>query len=246
MVNIRAYSLAEFVETYLPAQRPARSIQATVLHHTWRPRARDYQGLQTIKSIRDYHVNSVGFRDIAANAYAAPDGKVYNARPLSMTNYAHAHISRAWNQVPADVRALAYPNRQFFNYYGFGIETVGDFDREDPAGSVAMRTSLDVLAAVHALYKLPPERLFLHRDVAHKTCPGKRVSREWAREEIAKRLNGSTDLRIILLPGEVELDCNAMLEDGTTRCDLRGLAEGLGYVVSVEHFPEGEIYLTKR
>jgi len=244
MIKIRAYSLAEFVEAYLPAQRPARGIKATVLHHTWSPTAAQYKGLATIVGIRRYHIRN-GFSEIAANAYAAPDGKVYNGRPLSMSNYAHAHISKAWSQVTADARTLASNNRQFFNYYGFGIETVGDFDKQNPAQSVAMRTSLDVLAAVHTLYKLPPERLFLHRDVANKTCPGKRVSREWARAEIAKRLDGKTDLHIILLPEEQEIVCNAVLEGGTTRCDLRGIAEGLGFVVSTEHFPEGEIYLTK-
>jgi len=189
MICIRAYSLQDFIEQYLPGQRPARGIKATVLHHTYRPRAQDYQGLSTIENIRHYHMHNRGWRDIGANAYAAPDRKVYNARPLSDTNYAHAYIQKPWSQLPSDVKSLAHPNRNFFNQYAFGIETIGDFDMQgiEPLPT-ALDTALDVLAAVHRLYSLPPERLFLHRDVAYKSCPGKHISRQWAREQLAKRL----------------------------------------------------------
>jgi len=199
MLKIAAYSLSRFVEDYLRGQRPARSIKATVLHHTYRPRAEDYRGIQTIEQIRAYHVQSRGWRDIGANAYAAPDGTVYNARPLSYSNYAHAHISKAWNQVPDDVRALAYPDRQFFNHYAFGIETIGDFDAEDPTTSVAMSTALDVLAAVHKLYDIPAKYMFFHRDIAAKSCPGNKVSHAWAQAELAKRLDGGEQSQLVKL-----------------------------------------------
>jgi hypothetical protein len=247
MLKIAAYSLSRFVEDYLRGQRPARSIKATVLHHTYRPRVEDYRGIQTIEQIRAYHVQSRGWRDIGANAYAAPDGTVYNARPLSYSNYAHAHISKAWNQVPDDVRALAYPDRQFFNHYAFGIETIGDFDVQSISPvPVALDTALRVLAAVHLLYKLPPERLFLHRDVANKSCPGNRVSRAWARRELAARMASDASgpdtscLEVSLLPADGEMrpiPCRAALEEGVTRCDLRALAEALGYEVLAGDLP---------
>ena len=304
MVNICAHSLSQFVEDYLPRQRPARSIRATVLHHTYRPRAQDYRGLQTIERIRDYHVHSRGWRDIAANAYAAPNRKVYNARPLSATNYAHAYISKAWNQVPDDVRALAHPDRQFFNHYAFGIETIGDFDVQSISPiPPALDTALRVLAAVHTLYNLPPDRLFLHRDLAHKSCPGRRISRDWARRELADRM-ASTDtssLQVILLPADTgvpsehpdgmrsipvgvcaanpgrmrtipvgvcaanpgrmrsipvgvcaanpgrmrSIPCHPALEHGVTRCDLRPLAEALGFQVIAADLPTtGTIHIS--
>ncbi len=249
MIQIKPYSLAAFVEEYLPKQRPARVIKATVLHHTYRPRAQDYRGLATIENIRSYHVNSRGWRDIGANAYAAPDGKVYNARPLSATNYAHAHIAKNWNQVPDDVKRLAYPDRQFLNRYAFGLETIGDFDAQpiDPLPP-ALDTALWVLAAVHKLYHLPPQRLFLHRDVAYKSCPGNHISRAWARQELETRMNApQSHLEVVLLPGDEPIACQAALEAGVTRCDLRALAEALGCeVIADDLAATGTIYLRRR
>jgi len=255
MVKIEAYSLSDFIEKYLPRQKPARGIKATVLHHTYRPRAQDYEGLVTIQRIRSYHVHSRGWRDIGANAYAAPDGKVYNARPLSQSNYAHAHIAKSWSQLPDDLRELAYPDRQFLNRYAFGMETIGDFDVQpiDPIPR-ALDTALRVLAAVHKLYKLPPERLFLHRDVAYKSCPGNRISRQWARAQLAARMeasgpmtNSDNQVKVVLLPGSRPVNCQPALEHGVTRCELRPLAEALGCEVIADDLPtSGTIYLRTR
>lgn len=257
MIRIQPYSLSDFIDRYLPSQRPGRGIRATVLHHTWRPAGADYRGPATIQAIRDYHVRSNGWRDIGANAYAAPDGQVYNARPLSDSNYTHAYISRPWAQVPEDLRVLAGGNRQFLNYYAFGIETIGDFDAEpiEPLPR-ALDTALWVLAAVHRRFGLPAERLFLHRDAAAKSCPGARISRQWAREQLAWRMAHGSDrpdsaptprlLQVVLLPGSAPLECRPVLEQGVTRCDLRPLAEALGAEVIADALAEkGVVYLRR-
>lgn len=50
--------------------------------------------------------------------------------------------------------------------------------------------------------------------------------------------------KIILLPGSQVIDCHAELQGGTTRCDLRALAEGLGYQVVDSHLQtQGKLYL---
>lgn len=251
--TIRAYTLDAFISDYLPAQRPARGIRATVLHHTWSPNAAQYRGLSTIQAIQRYHMQERGWRDIGANAYAAPDGFVYNGRPLSDSNYAHAQISRPWAQVPADLRALAGGNRQFLNYYAFGIETIGNFDAEpiEPL-PLALDTAFAVLAAVHRQYGLEAERLFLHRDAAAKSCPGNNITREWAREELARRLNGmepapaDRPLMVVRLPGSYIVDCRPELVDGVTRCDLRPIAEALGWEVIADHLPmQNKLYLRR-
>ena len=52
------------------------------------------------------------------------------------------------------------------------------------------------------------------------------------------------DLLIIRLPDNVVIDCNPVIEDGVTRCDLRPLAEALGYIVHGQHVStQGKIYL---
>ncbi len=249
MITIRAYSLSDFTDTYLPHQRPRHGIEATVLHHTYRPTASDYQGLSTIKQIQAYHRHTRGWRDIGANAYVAPDRKIFNARPLSYSNYAHAYISRQWGDVPPDLRQIAYPDRNFLNHHGFGIETIGDFDcRDVDPVPPALATALDVAAAVHRLYDLPAERLFFHRDAAYKTCPGRNIERDWARRQLAERLQADdTELQIRLLPGSSAIDCRPALCDGVTRCDLRPLAETLGYTVIADTMADdGIIYLRRR
>ncbi len=202
MVAIREHTLNEF-ERYLRGQQMYRAPRATVLHHTWSPNASQYRGLSTIEGIRRYHL-SKGWSDIAANAYTTPDGLVYNGRNLSYGNWCHAYVSRSWSDVKQRSRKL-YDlcgfNRGWPNSYGFGIETIGDFDAEDPKSSRAMATSIDVLAMVHRLWEIPIEHCFAHRDVANKTCPGSRVNMSWVRSELAARLKGQTTPVKIILHG---------------------------------------------
>lgn len=53
-------------------------------------------------------------------------------------------------------------------------------------------------------------------------------------------------LRVVLLPGSCVVGCSPEIADGVTRCDLRPLAEALGYEVIAEHIPtQNKIYLRK-
>jgi len=200
MVTIEPHTLAEF-EKYLRGQMLFRAPLATFLHHTWIPNASQYRGLSSVETIRRYHLGK-GWSDIAANCYTGPDGTVFNGRNLRPGNWCHAYVSRSW----ADVRqrnrklfACCNFDRNWPNHFGFGIETIGDFDAEDPKTSRAMATSLDVLAMVHRLWEIPVEKCFAHRDVANKTCPGSKVSMGWVRAELTKRLSGQvTPVKIII------------------------------------------------
>jgi len=205
MVAIEGHTLDEF-EKYLRGQLPYRAPRATFLHHCWRPNASQYHGLSTVRTIQRVHINDRGFRDIAANAYTAPDGLVYNARSLRSGNWCHAYVRRSWADVKKRNRKLfacCNGDRNWPNRYGFGVETIGDFDAEDPKTSRAMATSLDVLAMVHKLWEIPVEHCFAHRDVANKTCPGTRVNMSWVRSELAARLSGQTTPVKIILHGTI-------------------------------------------
>jgi len=246
-VTIRQYTIEGF-RAYLLGQG-GRHPRATVLHHCWRPNAAQYRGISTIQSIQRTHMAGAFPSGIAANCYCGPDGAIYNARPLSWSNWAHAYVERAWSSVYEPARIIAGGDRAWFNTWGFGVETVGDFDQEDPATSRAMATSLDVIALVHKLYTIPVERCFLHRDVADKTCPGKRVSRAWVHSQLRARLTGDIGgaLKIVLLPGSQVIDCRPVIEHGVTRCDLRPIADALEHDVIVEHLStQRKIYLRGR
>jgi len=230
MIDIRQRSLQEF-EDYLRGFADA-DIRATVLHHTWKPTADDYVGLSTIEAIRRYHVNVRGWRDIGANAYTAPDRTVYNARPPDWSNFAHALISKPWGAVPAILRTIAGGDKQFLNRHGFGIETIGNFDSENPAQSWAMATSLDVLAMVHQLWDLPVSRCFFHRDVAYKSCPGNRVDKGWVHLELARRLEylpAETPFRVSVLGHYLPEEAGEIRDDDHTWVRLNELAEAMGW-----------------
>jgi len=246
-VTIRQFTLEGF-RAYMMMQS-GRHPRATVLHHCYRPNAQQYRGLSTIQGIQRTHMKKAFPSGIAANCYCGCDGAIFNARPLSWSNWAHAYVERAWADCYAPAREIAAGNKQWFNTYAFGVETVGDFDVEDPTTSRAMATSLDVLALVHRLYTIPVERCFLHRDVANKTCPGKRVTREWVHSQLRARLTGDIGgaLKIVLLPGSQVIDCRPGIEQGVTRCDLRPLSEALGYEVIAEHLStQNKLYLRMR
>lgn len=244
-VTIHEYTIEGF-RAYLLGQS-GRHPRATVLHHCWRPNAAQYRGISTIQGIQRTHMAGAFPSGIAANVYTGCDGAIFNGRPLSWQNWAHAYVERAWSSVYEPARIIAGGDRAWFNHWAFGVETVGDFDAEDPATSNAMATSLDVIALVHKLYTIPVERCFLHRDVADKTCPGKRVTREWVHSQLRARLAGDIGgaLKVVLLPGSTVIDCRPVIEQGTTRCDLRPVVEALGYEVITDHLP-AKLYIRER
>ena len=186
---------------------------ATVLHHCYSPSAAQYRGRQTIVGVRQYHVDVNGWHDIGAEGYACPDRTVVTGRPLDEANWCHAAITRVHPE--AEAWAISGGVRQWFNRNAFGLETVANFDKEDPYGdglaARSYQTALKALAVVHRLFGIPVSRLFFHRDVADKTCPGKLLTRTRVRTELASLLAGtSPDLKVVVcIPGQsgVAVDC---------------------------------------
>lgn len=88
--------------------------------------------------------------------------------------------SRIWVFSPLTARAI---HAVSFNSRFFGIEMLGDFDREDPkSGRGAKVTELGAAAAVELIARFGlSEATKFHRDdpKTDKTCPGKLISRDW-------------------------------------------------------------------
>jgi hypothetical protein len=218
--------------------------KATVLHHTWSPTAAQFNGRDTVVAIRRYHVQVRGFSDIAANGYACPDGQVITGRPLDRDNWAHALISRAHPE--AEAWALAGGNKQWFNSYAFGLETVANFDSEDPFGdgpaASSFECALDVLTIVHRIFGLPANRLFFHRDVADKSCPGQNLQRETVRGMLADRL-GEVEKVKVVLDGK-PVDCTPDLVDWEVTFLAAPVLAALG--IPVGDIPAGIIHTNGR
>lgn len=180
-----------------------RKPRGTMLHHTWSPTAAQYRGIETIRAIRAYHIGK-GWSDIAANAYACPDGTIITGRTLAFANWCHGYINRS--EPEADLWRAARHDRMWPNRYLVGFETVANFDAENPHGSGPAAKSfecvMDAIEVTHRLFGLPAHMLFFHRDAETKSCPGTKLSRAEVRQELARRLAGGTEPLVVGLDGK--------------------------------------------
>ncbi len=212
--------------------------RASLLHHCFSPTAAQYKGRETIVGVRSYHVNVRGWSDIGANGYACPDGQVFTGRPLDRDNWAHAFVSRydpKHGKYPeAEAWAICQGDTDWMNQYAFGLETVANFDSEDPFGDgaagKAFECALDVLTVVHRTFHLPANRLFFHGDVADKSCPGHNLQRDTVRGMLADRLDEVEEVKVVL-DGEV-VDCAPDLVDGEVTFEAAPLLAALGIPIT--------------
>ena len=144
------------------AASPPRKIDSVHVHHTWRPRHRDWRGLPTLRAMRQYHMTRAGMRDIAQHLTVAPDGGLWLGRDF------------AWP--PASAKGHNGSSRTG----PFMIEVVGDFDvAQDRLEGEQLRALVDSLAALadsFALDALDASNveawLHPHTRFAAKSCPG--------------------------------------------------------------------------
>lgn len=88
-----------------------RKISKMQQHHTWSPNYNHFNGsnhFSLLKGMENYHVNEMGWMNIAQNITTFPDGKVA--------------VSRPFNMAPEGSIGLAG------NTEGLAIENVGNFD----------------------------------------------------------------------------------------------------------------------
>ncbi|HHZ14096.1 MAG TPA: peptidoglycan-binding domain-containing protein [Clostridiales bacterium] len=80
------------------------------IHHTWKPTHRDFNGknhLQLQQGMRNFHVNTRGWKDIGHHLALMPDGKWVTGRPFNLT--------------PASIKG--------WNTGALAVEMVGNFDK---------------------------------------------------------------------------------------------------------------------
>lgn len=251
-IAIKAHTLEQAIASI--KQDRYERIKAVMLHHTWVPNTAQDKGLTTVQGVQRAHMNAGAQDGILANWYSSNDGMLYNGRPLYYANWAHAAklTSHPWDKVDSALRKLMDGDRMWCNHHCLGIETIGNFEtgRDNPKTSRSMALSLDLIAAVLKFRDLPVERVFFHRDVDPKTCPGTAVSKAWVRDQLRDRLAGGNiggALKVVRLPGSQVIDCRPEVEAGVTRCDLRPLSEALGYEVIADHLStQRKLYLRMR
>ena len=154
----------------------SRAVSVVHMHHTWRPNRAQYKGLASIDAMHEFHTKERGFSDIAQHITIAPDGTIWTGRN--------------WNKAPAS--ATGHNGSEQSGPFMF--EMIGDFDTgQDPFDDPQRSTVLEVIAAVQGRFRLPPEALRFHRQMAQKSCPGTGIDLDEVVEAV-RRLHGSREL----------------------------------------------------
>ena len=205
-----------------------RRIDEIIVHHTWKPRAEDYRGIETVRGVRRYHMQQRGWSDNGYHIMVGPQGQIFFCRPFARSG---GHT-------------LGH------NAHSIGISYIADFDAQDPNTYAGLQAGQRVVAVLLQRFNLDTGALHFHREFANKSCPGSKMDRTDYRQAVNKLMNG--DLKIVLLPGSEVIDCSPGIYstydgDDITLCRLRPLAEALGYEVIADHLAEqNKIYLRKK
>lgn len=153
--------LRQFVRT--PGNRALSEVH---LHHTWRPRHRDFRGRSTVEAMRRVHMEDNGWSDIAQHITIDPAGKLWTGR--------------SWNASPA-----SSAGRNGTSSRGpFMFEIVGDFDvGQDPFDGVQKASVIEAVASVLlASREATPIAITdvkFHRDLGSpKSCPGTSIDKD--------------------------------------------------------------------
>jgi len=114
-----------------------------ILHHS----ATD---ADTFESIKRYHMEVRGWKDIGYHYLIEKDGALYKGRDEKTTG---AHTKG-------------------MNSESIGICLVGNFDKYEP-NEAQLKTLNDLISDIQYRYNIPNENIKMHRDFAdYKTCPG--------------------------------------------------------------------------
>lgn len=146
--------------------RPTR----LVLHHTYRPTEAQWQGLRSMRGMQRFY-RLKGW-SAAPHIYAAPDG-IWLFTPLRDVGV-HAGTGNGSRKA---------------GWYSIGLEMVGDFDKQLPAGAV-WDNALAVIGELAQVLGIAPRKLIsFHRDYTNKkSCPGNAVKPEWVWAEAERWL----------------------------------------------------------
>ncbi len=113
----------------------------------------------TFESIRKYHMETNGWKDIGYHYLIETDGSVHKGRDERKEG---AHTVG-------------------FNLISIGICLVGDFDKYKP-NKAQLKALNDLISGIQYRYKIPNANIKMHRDSANKTCPGLKFPIEEVRD----------------------------------------------------------------
>lgn len=202
------------------------------IHHTWKPTHRNFNGSNYIpiqQGMKNYHVNTNKWADIAQHLTLFPDGVWLTGRPFNVTPVS---IS-GWNTGALAVEMIGnfdLPNTNPFNVLGYD--------------KLEGRQKEEILKLIrYFIDKYGENSVKFHRDNASKSCPGTSLDKAQMIRE-AKALGNKPEqpkVTVDIFGRKVEL--NGYLKDGTNYIEIdtgngkkeflpiRTIAESLGIKV---------------
>lgn len=140
-----------------------------VLHHTFSPSAKQFQGAKTIQGIQNFHMDdpTTNWNDIGYHFLVAPFGSaIFEGRPFMVEG------SHCGGKIKPGVK------RCFNNEKSIGGCAIGNYDQEEPDSQmiIVFQAMVDWLMQEHRIGR---DRIFGHfqsQRPPRKTCPGKHLA----------------------------------------------------------------------
>jgi hypothetical protein len=166
--NFVPLNLDEFVKLVERFDFSIRPIDQVHMHHTWRPRHRDFRGLASILAMWKFHTEVNRWADIAQHVTIDPDGTIWTGRSWRLPPASSSGHNGSRSRGP------------------FMFETVGDFDEgHDVLAGRQREAVIGVIAAIQKRNRLAPDTLRFHRELGSpKTCPGTGIDYDEILEEV--------------------------------------------------------------
>ncbi len=227
MATERLVTLEEF-RVVIENTNVSRRIDEVVVHHTWKPSAADYRGIETVRGVRRYHVGVRGWSDNGYHVMFGPDGSIFLCRPIAR---AGAHVAGR-------------------NARTIGVSFIADFDAEDPTRYEGMQAGMQAVAVLLDRFNLTPEDIRFHREFAPKTCPGTKKSLSNFRAEVGRYMYGEdvpskVARKVVVLPG-YENAMDPIFHEGAHYVAVRDVAAAFGHDLIDRRDHDGKLYLRKR
>lgn len=211
-----------------PVNEKMGTLLGLVIHHEGSSRG--------TLAIADYHVNNPKdpkkpsfWAHIGYNWTIEMDGTVYYVLDLESATPYHA----GYTEIAGD-DLTQFPNQdpQFYNYHYWAVCLIGDLSKAPPT-----RAQTDSLARLIAALKTvmgPGFEIVGHNELPGKKteCPGKNLSMDWVRSQVAKLLAPIEDLGKIAFPQEGDEDwLKKFPNTREAAIAMKGVADNFGNIL---------------
>ena len=189
------------------------------IHHTWKPEKKDFNGnnhMRLQESMKNYHMRTNGWSDIAQHISLFPDGLFVTGRPFNIQ--------------PASIKGWNHKKPLM-------VEMIGNFDKgHDKLEGIQLENLLKIIK--YFIENYGQQSIIFHRDNSSKTCPGTSLNKlELIRQAITLEEN-KDPIKEVYKVQDIKININnkdkvikGIVKEGTNYVPIR-LLEDLGYKIS--------------